>query len=78
MARFSAKMKYRAMASRESELILMRQLLVDLGIEILELMNMYCDNQVACHIASNPAFRERAKHIEIYYHFICEKLQSKK
>jgi hypothetical protein len=66
------------MTSTMSELIWIKQLLADIGIEARNSMKMFCNNQAARHIASNPVFHERTKHIEVDCHFIRERIQAKK
>ncbi|PKA60215.1 Retrovirus-related Pol polyprotein from transposon TNT 1-94 [Apostasia shenzhenica] len=63
------------MASTTSELVWLRALLRDLSIAHQAPMLLYCDNQAALHISSNPVFHERTKHIEIDFHFVRERVQ---
>lgn len=77
VARSSAEAEYRSMALGTCELIWLKQLLTELKFCDLSPMQLVCDNQAALHIASNPVFHERTKHIEIDCHFVREKLVSR-
>ena len=70
VVRSSAKVKYQAMALATCELIWVKQLLQELRFGKDGQMALVCDNQAALHIASNPVFHERTKHIEVGCHFI--------
>ena len=50
-------------------------LLKDFEVQI-ETAMVFCDNQAAIRLSTNPAFHERSKHIEIDCHFIREKVNS--
>ena len=75
VSRSSAESEYRAMAHATSELIWISCLLRQLGIKSSGSMHLWCDNRAAIHIATNPVFHERTKHIEVDCHFVREKLQ---
>jgi len=76
VARSSAEVEYRVMAVATCELIWIKQLLKELKFGDTKGMELVCDNQAALHIASNPVFHERTKHIEIDCHFVREKVLS--
>lgn len=78
VARSSAEAEYRAMASATSEIVWLRLLLQELGQSFIHKPTpLFCDNQAAIHIASNPVFHERTKHIEVACHYVREKVLDK-
>ena len=60
------------MAHTACELMWIKNLMTELGFQVKKLMVMFCDNQAATYIASNPMFHEHTKHIEVDCHFIRE------
>nr|XP_016449164.1 PREDICTED: uncharacterized mitochondrial protein AtMg00810-like [Nicotiana tabacum] len=66
----SAEAEYRALSKVVTELSWLSRLLVDLDVSSSSPISVFCDNMAAIHIAKNPVFHERTKHIEVDYHFI--------
>ena len=60
----SAEAEYRAMAFAVKEVKWIVPLLEDLGAKVAKPVRYYCDNKAAIHIAANPVFHERTKHLE--------------
>jgi len=62
------------MAQAASEITWLVRLLEEHGVSNLRPVQLNCDNQSALHIARNPVFHERTKHIEIDCHFTRHKV----
>ncbi|KAG7593962.1 GAG-pre-integrase domain [Arabidopsis thaliana x Arabidopsis arenosa] len=72
----SAEAEYRAMAMTCKELLWLKEILEFLGVHHSTSMQLYCDSKAALHIAANPVFHERTKHIESDCHFVRDEVTS--
>ena len=72
----SSKAEYRALATTTCELQWLTCLLQDLRVPFTSPALLYCDNRSTLHLAANPLFHERSKHIEIDCHVVREKLKA--
>ncbi|XP_060211881.1 uncharacterized mitochondrial protein AtMg00810-like [Lycium barbarum] len=64
-----AEAEYMAMSKVVAEVTWLSMLLSDLVVTCPSIP-VYCDNQAVIHIARNPVFHERTKHIELDCHFV--------
>lgn len=74
VSRSTAESEFRSMAATVSEIVWIVALFKDLGISLTLPVDLYCDNRAALHIASNPMFHERTKHIDVDCHFVRERI----
>lgn len=75
VSRSTAESEYRGMANAICVLMWINHFMSEIGLKPKLPAKLWCDNQEAIHIASNPVFHERTKHIEVDCHFIREKVQ---
>lgn len=76
VSRSSTEAEYRSMALATCELLWLHQLLKDLKVHVSTSAKLFCDNKSAIHIAHNPVFHERTKHVEIDCHTIRDQLKN--
>jgi hypothetical protein len=76
VSRPSSENEYRALAQATRKRKWLIYLLKDFQIPHPSPIIIYCDNQSTLHIATNPVFHKRTKHIEIDCHLVRDKIQA--
>ena len=65
------------MANAMAEMIWVQSLLKELGVKLTQPPCLWYDNLGATYLSANHVFHERAKHIEIDFHFAIERVLRK-
>jgi hypothetical protein len=74
VATSTTEAEYVAATQASKEAIWLQMLMEELGHK-QEKIALFCDSQSALHLAKNPAFHQRTKHIRVQYHFVREKVE---
>ncbi|KAH9785453.1 retrovirus-related pol polyprotein from transposon RE1 [Citrus sinensis] len=77
VARSSTESEYRALSTACAEIVWIQALIGELKLKCSQIPIIWCDNNGAAALATNPVYHARTKHIELDVHFIREKVTSK-
>ncbi|XP_071740289.1 secreted RxLR effector protein 161-like [Rutidosis leptorrhynchoides] len=76
VSRSSAESVYRAMATTVYEVLWLRWLLKYFDATQVGATPLLCDNEATRHIALNPVYHERTKHVEMDCYFVRERVNN--
>ena len=65
--------EYKGATVTACEDVWLKRILKDLGVPITDLILLYCNNMSNIHMARNPVFHVRTKHIKAHYHVVMKK-----
>ncbi|GJZ28750.1 retrovirus-related pol polyprotein from transposon TNT 1-94 [Tanacetum coccineum] len=71
----STEAEYIALSGCFAQILWMRSPLIDYGFQFNKIP-LYCDNKSAIALCCNNVQHSRAKHIDVYYHFIKEQVEN--
>lgn len=66
--------EFRSMASTIAEIVWLKELSKELGVEVKMSIKLFCDNKVVIKIATQLIFYERTKYFDIDCHFVGKKI----
>ncbi|XP_021838405.2 uncharacterized mitochondrial protein AtMg00810-like [Spinacia oleracea] len=76
VSKSSTEAEYRSMSATASELVWIQGLLEDLQVNISLPVTLYCDNTSAEHLAQNPMFHDKTKHLKRDMHYVREQVEA--
>jgi histone deacetylase 1/2 len=74
VSRSSTEAEYKSLANATAEVIWVEALLKELGVKTGQVPCLWCDNLGTTYLSANPVFHSRAKHIEMDFHFVRERV----
>ena len=74
VSKSSAEAEFKSMDTTVAEIVWLKGLFRELGVEAKFPVQLFCDSKVVLQIAAHPIFHERTKHFDIDCHFVREKI----
>lgn len=74
MVMCTSKVEYVAITQASKETIWLQMIMEEFR-QKQGKITLFCDSQSALHLAKNPTFNDRTKHIRVQYHIIQEKVE---
>ena len=74
VSRSSTESEYKGLANAAAKLTWIQSLLKELFVSLFQPPVLYYDNLNTTYLAANPVLHSQAKHVEIDYHFVRERV----